>query len=934
MALYHSSYTDRYGHTYNRSDGDINYTGFIAKSGVSVVTADNEADTDQITVLGDQTITSFADATYTGGDSKVMVLWDKKIVMGASTQDERVGIRAVEGEQIYLINCRIEYHSQDNDDKSDLFNSNSQDVEPTETPDRETDSDIGLINCTMVNFSNQRIEAGQGGGTPRFNIGEFTHSTFNLAVNNPDRMNLNAGNQVILDNLTIDWNLAGNNSFEGFLYAILVLATNPNSANNLTLIKNGIRINSADIFLGAGYSVQSATVHPSAPDGSAVLNAIISGSACGTFLSPSVEFREDGNIAWINTGVGRLITSQGYQPQAYTTGLLETGSDQIRYRFTTDVSYTSNGTNATITTATASEKLYTTDSDGIATAEGTFNWRNGVALSNGDTVETFEIPVAVAVDTAQYTHDNTFFNTSLETFSLFGTFSESLTFNGSDDATEAFNSDGSVDFITQTIVDSADTHMAKYSRTIADILSAVGTTTDVTLQEYYAGYKLAIYQGSLGVDDVVDPDGDGVWDITGETVNKLRVETASIVAADDEYATGFAINSTGDTLLVQAQALVAGTSTISRVVCSAFNTKDTTISVDITTDDWSNIKLDASDDAFTGCEPKGTLTLALTQDEDITFDDCTLGGLALVTTGDFTLTVRGAVESDFESVTKDAGGTITYVLPAATITIESASGVAGQFAVRRTTNTPTTTVTETATTSSAISQEFANDDDNDYLIYWKRENTSSVGYSYTITAFNPTDYTNDTTITLTDTAIATVLFSTSEYTGASFTVASDDTGILISLTDATAIGTNLTGARTQGFLIGVTETDTYRDVMAAQEKTADMINPGFNSTSVDDDVRFDAEDGSTQQNLIAISGIDSAQIESLTGTAIPAVIIFSNPAGATIDDIEAGAERALNNNEKVNNIENGAGYLVSEDSSILPKGDDYDADTDYTNNLT
>ena len=679
MALYHSSYTDRYGHTYNVADGDINYSNFIAKTGVSVITADNESDSDVITIVGEPTISSFADATYTGGDSKVLLLWNKNIVMGATDNDTRFGLTAGGAEQIYFINCRITFYSQDNSDKANIFNSNANGVDLTGTPDRESHSDIGLINCTIVCMSNRRIEEGQGGGTSTLGLGDFTHSTLTTGVQNPDRIVVSPANQGILDNFLIDWNFADNNSITGFLYFMITLNAQPASTKGLGLTRNTLRFNAANIFIDAGYNVNNASVFGDV-DGRATAHAIVSTNGCPTFISPSTELREDGNIGHINSGTSRLIVSQGYQPVAYKTGLLDPdeASDQVRYRFTTNVRYNNNGTNITIgnTSLVNTVQTFTTDSDGIPTADGTYNWRNGTALTSGDTVETFEIPVVVAVKVGSssntYESDYTYFSTSLESFSLFGTYSESLSFNGSDDATEAFNADGSVDFINQNIVDSADAHMAKYSRDIDNITDAVGTQVAITLSEFYAGYKLAIYEGSLDISDIVEPDADGVWDITGETVNKLHVDPSSILAGDDQFTTGFAINDTGssDTLIVLGNSLTSGTSTISRAIVTAFDAEDTTISADITTNNFSNVRLSSSNPAFKDCEPKGQLVIATgTSDRNITFDNCELGGLQISTSGTGEVLVNGAQSDDFESITSS----ITF--PAASYTIELADGL-------------------------------------------------------------------------------------------------------------------------------------------------------------------------------------------------------------------------------------------------------------------
>ena len=945
MALYHSSFTDRYGHTFQQTDGDVNLTAFLALTGVSQDTTEDDT-YNNITITGEHNLTSLDSDTYTNsgstGDSKVLVIWNKRIIHGdidGSAGNSAVAVSG--GHQLYLINCTVEFYSQGG--TSPLRFSQTNSIGETSTPDRTSQGEVAFINCRLINNANNNRQLGSGGNSVSITCGELTHSTFFMGRNNADRTFLKPQRQSKLNNFSLDWSFSTDNSTAGFLYTITELGSNPLEGNDIILINNGFRINPSNLFL-RGYTVQAPSVH--SQNNNADTNPTLlscSNNGTPTMISPNVDFRDQGAIQFINQGadeVPKVITSQGYEPVAYTTGLLDTGSPFVRYRFTTNVAYTANGDNVTISEgASTSEQSYTTNSDGIAEVDGTWNWRNGDALTTGDEVEVFEIPVCISEKTAGatgnnvFTHDNTYLETSLETYSLFGTHTEERTFNGSSDATEVFNADGSVPFIEQSIVDTLDPHMDKYTRNLTNLSNNTGFDTDITMQEFYACAKYGIYDGEIPFDQHPSIDSNNDWDISSNTYQNIKIETTAFAAGDTTLIASTFATTGSNTFVVAGQAFKNG-GTIRRVEVNRMDLQSTTLEADVTAASFINIKLGNTDESSVAkdCYVAGIMTVVTGDvDRDIHFDNCTLGDLEITSTGTGTVTVYGAVANDF--TTDGIGDNIEFPLAAYTISLpDGASG--GLLSVYNGTSTTPLTLS----TGNVLNNVAANS--TIHVVYTELGKTDF--YQKIAEGLSPT--TQTITVTNTNEASPALTETVATYF--------DSIAIVSSKLEIDVIEDLASSAQVNAALMSLVKAKETYNLMIKTAETAQLIFSKGDLSSAScarDYISFVSDNPQSigfveDRDLSIVSNSDLTPSEDVSivggGTVTIAVTILSPSAfdpGITASQIQA-AQEIITSNVDGNTLplKNAIGWLVSNgDQSdvdveggsligIAPKVGDYD----------
>ena len=246
---------------------------------------------------------------------------------------------------------------------------------------------------------------------------------------------------------------------------------------------------------------------------------------------------------------------------------------------------------------------------------------------------------------------------------------------------------------------------------------------------------------------------------------------------------------------------------------------------------------------------------------------------------------------------------------------------------------------------------------DDIVIYYKAENTATMGYTTNIVSLTISALTEETQVPVLESPIATVLYSLIPYTGASLSTAArtGDPGIDITITGAT--NQTVGGLASQNLMLMATDTEAYFNFMVSNGVTQDIIRAENQATAVTGSTITLIGSGA-QQSLRAVSG--NPTIEELAGsTGVPSVTLFENPAGATIDDIIQGIngsavgmdQAAIATNvtaiqTTVTNVETIAttnrravGYLVGNGSTtdtngsrlngIRPKQSDYVQGTNY-----
>ena len=233
--------------------------------------------------------------------------------------------------------------------------------------------------------------------------------------------------------------------------------------------------------------------------------------------------------------------------------------------------------------------------------------------------------------------------------------------------------------------------------------------------------------------------------------------------------------------------------------------------------------------------------------------------------------------------------------------------LAGRFAVRNVTKDVELLAPIDVPSNSPITVEVANTDTarievGDRInLYYKPTNLQARGYLTTVLEYNVVAITADTPIVASVNIIADVLYPTDTdgnilvYTGASAntTVDPDDgTRIRVTLTGATAAGTNLTGGRSEALLLGQMDDLQYFEQMVDNERTVDFILPEVSSTTVEN-VTLASSSGTQQQALQAVGGGTLAILDLATYAGVPSVTIVPNPAGLSVDGATLACRSAI-----------------------------------------
>ena len=191
--------------------------------------------------------------------------------------------------------------------------------------------------------------------------------------------------------------------------------------------------------------------------------------------------------------------------------------------------------------------------------------------------------------------------------------------------------------------------------------------------------------------------------------------------------------------------------------------------------------------------------------------------------------------------------------------------------------------------------------DDTIHLYYKPTNLQTRGYLTTVFEYKVIAINADTTITSPTNIIADVLYPTDTdgnilvYTGASANTTADPvdgTRINVTLTGATASGTNLTGGRSEALLLGQMDDLQYFEQMVDNERLVDYILPGVNSTTVEN-VTLRSSSGTQQQSLQAVGGGTLAIAELATYAGVPSVTIVPNPAGLSVDGATLACRSAI-----------------------------------------
>ena len=222
--------------------------------------------------------------------------------------------------------------------------------------------------------------------------------------------------------------------------------------------------------------------------------------------------------------------------------------------------------------------------------------------------------------------------------------------------------------------------------------------------------------------------------------------------------------------------------------------------------------------------------------------------------------------------------------------------------------------------------------------YYKPENEYAAGfeqwYETTILSF-VWDSTTASTYSLIPRLIPSTVRSDEIYEGAATAPAYSSLpspSLIIPITGADNVGSDLTSGICKNLLSRVTTTDAYFQAMVLSGQTSDMIQPGVNSTALASNIRVSSNEANIQQFMQGLVNRDNTAfgIENFASAPIPTVLNLASEFGITRSDVTAGVDNT--------NIANGVGYMIGteDDSSLIgvrPKDEDYDRDTNYRGNL-
>ena len=188
--------------------------------------------------------------------------------------------------------------------------------------------------------------------------------------------------------------------------------------------------------------------------------------------------------------------------------------------------------------------------------------------------------------------------------------------------------------------------------------------------------------------------------------------------------------------------------------------------------------------------------------------------------------------------------------------------------------------------------------------YYKAFNTDSEGYLTTIHTITVERLTENMVINLEPNQIPSLIYSTSEYPGASITgVLPNTTGtgnpIMVSISGATNPQVN--GLQTQNLLLDIMDNPGYFAYIGSMGLPRDIITPGAGSTGFDDNLftfqaAVDAAGNSeAQQFLRSVSGVVAVTnlIVGIEDQGTPSVIILSTASGLTIEEVIQGLNQSV-----------------------------------------
>ena len=249
--------------------------------------------------------------------------------------------------------------------------------------------------------------------------------------------------------------------------------------------------------------------------------------------------------------------------------------------------------------------------------------------------------------------------------------------------------------------------------------------------------------------------------------------------------------------------------------------------------------------------------------------------------------------------------------------------------------------------------------------YYKAFNTDSEGYLSTIHTITVERLTENMVINLEPNQIPSLIYSTSEYPGASIAgVLPNTTGtgnpIMVSISGATNPQVN--GLQTQNLLLDIMDNPGYFAYIGSMGLPRDIITPGAGSTGFDDNLftfqaAVDAAGNSeAQQFLRSVSGVVAVTnlIVGIEDQGTPSVIILSTTSGLTVEEVIQGLNqseiarrtteidtRTQMTESRVEAVERATGYIVGNGSTgaagrtgtrlngIKPKSGDFDPNQDY-----
>ena len=691
MARYYRTYTDFWDNTI--TEADDNWDAFVAVNGElsntnGVTTVDTgpglPTSTDPSTTLTEieQSLTSFVDpnVVHPRLGPNIVVAVNRSIQIGTDTRAGRLTCDGTaRGQHFYFLNCdiRVSNPSIASNGFATIGHTNDQSLGGA-LGNAESIRGTDYTNTNSVNYINTKIDIAIDTAlhrAPIFLITDFVDSTLFYSVPEwqdfTDRPFFSPRGGSSLDNSILDGsNLVENvNVTGGFRLATPVYIDTPRSANNLEVNKFFQQINNFD-FVFPEY-VQNAPVSDLTSDNLGTIFRFHQNDAGLVLPAPLVNIIPNGRILWTGTpDEGRVIASLRYRPQVFITAQLIGNRENATFRFRTNVEYSGDRTNnisdgqATATSTSnplltdpsISTRTYRSNPDGIpiaGTGDDLFSFSNlEDSLATGDTFVELDIPI-VAVRPTNFVGSNSrdnisqFYRTQLEFSSLFGTGTFIRDFNFTDDYVADGRTDGYVLPVEDNqILDFDDESMEEFAD-IAAIEASFGTGTSTTVNDLYAAYKYGVHLDVVTIGDhPVANVSDSTFDITGNTVNSLVLQSTALGITTFDIAGNLAIDS-GSTLTIRTDGTTAtSTGNLDTIIATSININELPLNFNISSPNITNLPT-----TLDGLTISGRYIYSDNADRDITVSgNFDFSGLILENTGTGTITVRGAGAASFADV--------------------------------------------------------------------------------------------------------------------------------------------------------------------------------------------------------------------------------------------------------------------------------------------